>query len=196
MRAVNLLPDDARPQQQRFTFGSTLAPNRVLQGGGAAIALVVVLFGFLYVHGRSVVHSKQQTLATTQAQLASAQARVAKVEATRKEAQARFRVVTSIVSTRMNWDGTLLDLAKVLPSGVYLSSLSASAATSSIALASAAPSSFTISGSAPSYVSTASVLDRLAVLPWLTGITLQSTTRQPQGSVQFNVQGTVRGGAQ
>ncbi len=196
MRAVNLLPVEARPQQQRFSFGSSLQPNRVLQGGGVAIAVIAVLLGVLYVHGRSVVNSKQHTLTTTQAQLASIQARVAKVEAARKQAEARFSVVKSIVSTRMNWDGTLLDLAKVLPSGVYLSSLSVAAATSSVAVTAAPPSTFTISGSAPSYVSTASVLDRLGLLPWLTDITLQSSARQSDGTVQFSVQGTVRGGAQ
>jgi Tfp pilus assembly protein PilN len=144
------------------------------------------------------VHSKQSRLSAAQAQLAGLQARVAKVQAEQRQAQARFAVVKSIATTRMNWDGTLLDLAKVLPSGVYLSNLSAAAATPSAVAATTGGTTpvFTVAGSAPSYVSTASVLDRLALLPWLTDIQLQTSARMADGSVMFSIQGTVRGGAQ
>jgi len=196
MRPVNLLPADARVQKQRVTFGSSLAPNRVLQGGGVAAGIVVLLLGVLYVHNRSVVHSRQNQLAATTAQLASVQARLAKVEATRKKAQARLTVVQTIANTRMNWDRTLLDLARVLPNGVYLQSLSAAAATKSAVSATAATSTFTVAGSAPSYVSTASVLDRLALLPWLSDIALQTSSRQDDGSVTFSIQATVVPGGQ
>jgi Tfp pilus assembly protein PilN len=191
MRAVNLLPADARVQQQRFTVGSTLAPKQVFQRGGIAAAVIVVLVGGLYVHGRSVLHSKENHLASTKAQLTSVQAELTKVQATQKQARARFDVLQAIATTRMNWDGTLLDLAHVIPGGVYLTNLSAAAATKSMVSATAATSTFTIGGSAPSYVVSASVLDRLALLPWLSDISLQSLSRQADGSVTFSIQATV-----
>jgi Tfp pilus assembly protein PilN len=168
----------------------------VLQRGGIAAGVVVLLLGVLYVHGRSVVHSKQNRLAATKAQLAVVQAKVAKVEATQKLARARFTVVQSIATSRMNWDGTLLDLARVIPSGVYLQSLSATAATKSAVSVTASASTFTVAGSAPSYVGTASVLDRLSLLPWLSDIALQTSARQADGSVTFSIQATVVPGGQ
>ena len=51
---------------------------------------------------------------------------------------------------------------------------------------------FTISGVAPSNVRVALILDRLALVPWLSNVSLQTTTRQPTGTVQFTVTATVQ----
>jgi len=196
MRPVNLLPAEARGQKQSFAAFSSLSPTRVVQVGGAVAAAAVLLIGVAYVHERSVVKSKQNNLAATKAQLAVVQAKVAKVQSVQRLAAARVKIIDGVVTSRMNWDHTLLDLARVIPSGVYLSTLSAANATTASVSSAVPAATFTVSGSAPSYVGTAQVLDRLALLPWLSNIQLQTSARQQDGSVTFSVQGTVVGGKQ
>jgi Tfp pilus assembly protein PilN len=126
--------------------------------------------------------------------------------------------VDSIVAGRMIWDTTLGDLARVLPDGVFLNNLSASApapaptpaviasvapttdstastSTATTAVAPTAPTpvatAFSITGAAPSHDTVALVLDRLALLPWLSAPTLVSTTRQSTGSAQFNISAVI-----
>ena len=192
MRAVNLLPLDAR-QQKQSTLSSvnSLSPTRIVRTGGAVAATLAVLLGLLYVHESSTVHSKQRKLAETTAQVQALQTKVAKIQATEKAAQSRLAIVQAVSNTRMNWDTTLMDLARVVPSGVFLTNLSAAAATTASISTAAPASTFTVAGSSPSYKATASVLDRLALLPWLTGITLQTSARQADGTVTFAAQGTV-----
>jgi Tfp pilus assembly protein PilN len=192
MRAVNLLPLDARAQKQSgLSSVNSLSPTRIVRTGGAVAGTLVVLLGLLYVHERSTVHSKQRQLAETAAQVQSLQAKVDKIQATQRAAQARVSIVQSVSKSRMNWDTTLMDLAKVIPSGVFLQNLTAAAATTASVSTSGPASTFTVAGSAPSYKGTASVLDRLALLPWLSAITLQTSARQGDGTVTFSVQGTV-----
>jgi Tfp pilus assembly protein PilN len=192
MRAVNLLPLDARAQKQStLSTVNSLSPTRIVRTGGAVAAAFVVLFGLLYVHERSAVHSKQRKLAETTAQVQALQTKVAKIQATQKAAAARLSIVQDVSTTRMNWDTTLMDLARVIPSGVFLTNLAAAAATTASVSTAAPASTFTVAGSAPSYKATASVLDRLTLLPWLTGVTLQTSARQDDGTVTFAAQGTV-----
>ncbi|HEY0417291.1 MAG TPA: PilN domain-containing protein [Gaiellaceae bacterium] len=194
MRAVNLLPLDARLQNQRRSTLATLNPTRVVRVGGAAAAVLAVLLGGLYVHERSSVHSKQQALAKTTSQVASLQTRVTKIQATQNQAQARLKIVQGVATTRMNWDRTLMDLARVIPSGVYLTSLTVTSPTTAAVSTAAPVTTFTVAGSAPSHVGTAGVLDRLALLPWLTNVELQTSGRQSDGTVTFSIQGTVTSG--
>ena len=192
MQAVNLLPLDARVRKQStLSSVNSLSPTKIVRTGGAAAAVIVVLFGLLYVHERSTVHSKQRKLADTTAQVQALQAKVAKIEATQKAAEARVAIVQAVATSRMNWDTTLMDLARVVPDGVFLTNLSAAAATTAAVSTLAAPATFTVAGSAPSYKGTASVLDRLELLPWLSAITLQTSARQADGTVTFSIQGTV-----
>lgn len=209
MRAVNLLPADARVSTTPFSsFGSSVSPRRAVQVGGAVTVVLAALLVGLFVHERSVVHSKRATLATDQARLVAVQAQVDAVRAAQSQATARFGAVQGVVSTRMNWDRTMNDLAKVLPTDVYLTNLQATApvtaaaanAASAASAASAtspdvapapAPvpttSALTLTGVAPSYVRVAAILDRLALLPWLSNITLGSTSRGTDGSTTFSV---------
>jgi Tfp pilus assembly protein PilN len=192
MRPVNLLPLDARAQKQStLSTVNSLPPQRIVRTGGAVAATLAVLLGLLYVHESSTVHSKQRKLADTTAQVQALQSKVAKIQATQKAAQSRLAIVQAVSNSRMNWDTTLMDVARVIPSGVFLNSLSAAAATTASVSTAAPASTFTVAGSAPSYKGTASVLDRLALLPWLTGVTLQTSARQPDGTVTFSAQGTV-----
>jgi Tfp pilus assembly protein PilN len=201
MQAVNLLPADARVSTSRFSsVGSGLKSRKTLQIGGAVTVVLAVLVVALFVHERSVVHSKRSELATDQARLVAVQAQVDTVRAAEEAASARTSAVQGVVDSRMNWDRTLNDLARVLPADIVLTTLQASAPVTAAAAAGAsattpdaapAPaagsSTLTIAGNASSYVRVAAALDRLALLPWLSGVTLQSTSKSPGSAATFSV---------
>jgi Tfp pilus assembly protein PilN len=201
MRAVNLLPADARVSKSPLSsFGGGLQARKTLQIGGAVAIALATLLVVLFLHERSVVHGKRSELATDQARLVAVQAQVDAVRAAQQSAAARFNAVNAIVGSRMNWDRTLNELARVLPADVVLTSLQANApvtaaaagassvvATDTAAPPAAAPSILTISGSAPSYVRVGAVLDRLALLTWLSNVTLQSTSKSPGGPAAFSL---------
>ena len=83
----------------------------------------------------------------------------------------------------------------MLPRGVFLQGLQASAPTPTVAAtATTAPAGgtgFTVNGSADSQIRVAWVLDRLSLLPWLSDVTLQSSVRSDTGPVQFTIGATV-----
>ena len=217
MQAVNLLPLEARPAGRWTAMGTGLTPNRVVPIGGAVVGAIALLLGGLYVYERSVVRDKQTKLTKAQTELASVNARAQVVRDAQAQATAMTAAVQSVITGRMVWDATLGDLARVLPNGVALTTLQATAAaaaapvtppvssstststttTSTTPVTPAAPvaptTTFTITGTAPAHVTVALILDRLALLPWLSGITLQSSTRTSTGSVQFNVSAGIAG---
>jgi Tfp pilus assembly protein PilN len=217
MEAVNLLPPEHRPAGRLTTLGAGLTPDRVLPIGGAVAGVVVLFLASFYVYERSVVSSKQNALASQQAQLAAIQSRAQVVKDAETQVTARTTVVNSVIGARMVWDTSLGDLARVLPGGVQLTALQASApvapvpvapvapttsdtsSTSSTAAAAPAPVApvapavtFTMSGTAPSHVRVALILDRLALLPWLSDVSLQTSNRLPTGAVQFTATATVQ----
>lgn len=186
MQAVNLLPAYARPGNRLASVGKDLSPKRALTAGGVAAGVAVVALGGLYAHERSVVGHKHSELVTTQAQLTAVQAKAAPFRAVQAQATSRFAAVQTIVSSRIPWDTVLGGLSRVLPSEVYLTDLQATTPDPAAALGTAAaPSSsstgFTVSGIATSNVRVALVLDRLALMPWLTNVTLTSSTRTGGG---------------
>lgn len=206
MRAVNLLPADARVSTSKFsTFGGGLQARKTLQIGGAVAIVLAGLLVALFVYERSVVHDKRSQLATDTARLVAVQAQVNAVKAAQQSANARLGAVTTVVDSRMNWDRTLNDLARVLPRDVVLNSLQASAPVTAAAAGAAtatatdtppaAPtpgtSALSIAGSAPSYVRVGAMLDRLALLPWLSGVTLTATSKPANAPATFAVTANV-----
>jgi Tfp pilus assembly protein PilN len=215
MQAVNLLPLENRPAGRWTALGTGLAPERVIPIGAAVTAVIALALAGFYVRERSVVHSKQNTLAQQQARLVAVNAQAQVVRDAQAQSGAMTTVVDSIVAGRMIWDSTLGDLARVLPDGVSLTALQAAApvadvpvaptttdttattttTTTTTPVAPVAPvaptTNFTITGNAPSHVRVALILDRLALLPWLSNIALQTTNRLATGSVQFTVVASV-----
>jgi Tfp pilus assembly protein PilN len=205
MQAVNLLPADARVAKKgAFTsVGSDLPGKKTMRIGGGVAAALALLLGGLYVHERSVVSSKQSTLSSDQAKLAAVQGQVDAIRAAQTDSHARDAAVESVVNTRMNWDRTMSALARVLPVDVVLNSLQAAApvsaataaagvaatasTTASTTVTPTAPAALTITGVAPSNVRVGTVMDRLSLLPWLSGVTLVSSARQPDGTSSFSI---------
>ena len=193
MEAVNLLPLHARPGRRWATVGRDASPRRVLKGGAAVACVVVVGLGLAYVHQRSVMNDNRATLAAVQTEVAAADAEAAPLRAAQAGVAARMPAATTIASSRIAWESVLADLSRVMPRRVRLQTLSLQSPTplapgasapaaapttppSSVPAPSAGAAPFTVTGVATSHVRVALVLDRLASLPWLSNVTLVSST--------------------
>lgn len=199
MQAVNLLPEYARQGHRWTSAGSDLSARRILPIGGAAAIGLALIFGLFYFHERSVVSDKKSELATAQARLVAQSARAEPIKEAQAASEARLAIVQSVTSTRVHWDTVLGDLGRVLPTGVNLTALTATAPAPVTAATTAAPATpatgatFTATGGASSHDRVALLLDRLALLPWLSNVGLTSTARSGN-TVNFSITGTYVGG--
>jgi Tfp pilus assembly protein PilN len=195
MEAVNLLPAYARPGHPWAAVGKDLSAARVLKAGSVVACIAVLGLGLGYVHERSVVKDNQAALADVQAEVAVADAKAAPLRAAEAAAAARMVAAGTISSRRITWERMLRDLSRVLPSQVYLQNLalqspaplaSGAAATAATTGTTAAPAGtgFSATGLASSHVRVALVLDRLASLPWLSNVTLLSSTSGASGTLK------------
>ena len=203
MQAVNLLPAYARPSSRWASLGNDLSPKKALTAGGLAAGVAAVALGGLYAHERSVVSGKRNALATTQARLTAVEAQAAPLKAAETQSQSELNAATAIDRERIPWDTVLGGLSRVLPTQVYLTSLQAntptpagSAAAPAAAATATTPTGFSVNGVASSDVRVALVLDRLALMPWLSDVTLVSTAKNTSGTGtasagdQFSIQAT------
>ena len=196
MRAVNLLPEEARPRGRWATIGREASARRVLGGAGIAAGVLLLAFAGLTLHQRSVAGQRKTELHDVQAQLVAAQAQAAKGQQARAASAARFSVLQTLVAQRLAWEDVLRDIARVLPNGVFLQGLQAASPTPT---AGATPmpgvaTGFTVNGFADSQIRVAWVLDRLSLLPWLSEVTLQSSVRgagTARAPVQFTIGATI-----
>lgn len=179
MRAVNLLPKD-----DSWTRRGLPSPWIMLAATAPLVAGCLVYFGYSSEHSKAV--DKQAELASLQAQvdaLTTRQSGLAAESSLLSLRNQRGAALQDALSKSMPWDIALLDLARVLPAGVSLTSLSAQSPTpagSSTPVAAApstsGPQSFNLSGVAPSNDKVAELLERLSLLPMLTNVTLATTT--------------------
>jgi Tfp pilus assembly protein PilN len=194
MEAVNLLPLQARPGRRWATAGQDASPRRVLTGGAAVACVVAVGLGLAYVHERSVLNDQRGTLAAVQTDVVAADAKAAPIRAAQAGVAARMPAATTVTASRITWESLLADLSRVMPRRVRLQTLSMQSPAPLAAGAAAAPAAapatppgstpapsagsapFTVTGVATSHVRVALVLDRLGSLPWLSNVTLVSST--------------------
>ena len=202
MRAVNLLPLEARPGSRLLAVGREASARRVLSRAGIAAGVLAVAFTGLVVHQRGVVDDRRKALHDVETRLVAAEARAAEVKAAQAASQARLTAFQTVVEQRIMWEDVLRDLSRVLPANVWLQTLTATSPTSAAAQAVAAPAAvapgatptgFTVIGNADSQVRVADILDRLALLPWLTNVTLQSSVRGSgeESTLQFTIGATL-----
>jgi Tfp pilus assembly protein PilN len=196
MRAVNLLPGDGAKRSK------TNVPVLV---GVAGAVVVCALLSFMFLSASSQVHDKQNELNAINAQIAvippppppdAAGAALA------SQQKARLTALSGALSKRVAWDRVLRNLSLVLPSDVWLSTLSASSPASPasaavpIPAAGATPTGFLLSGYTYSQQGVARLLSRLEVLPDLTNVQLQNSSQSligTQNIVQFVIAASVRG---
>jgi Tfp pilus assembly protein PilN len=193
MRPANLLPADlARGDGKRL-------PLPAIAAVGAGCAVGVLLAGG-YVTSHSKVTKRQAELASIQAQIAAVPKPPPVKPSTispelEAEKTARQTAVDQALGNRMSWDTVLREVSLVLPDDVWLQSLSAkSAGTSSDPAAAATASSINITGSTYSQEGVARLLTRLALVPHLDNVQLQSSSAATVGGqevVNFTIAANV-----
>ena len=190
MRAVNLLPKDAE-RARRTT------PDPVLLVGVAGLAIALAVLFSMYMSASGKVQDKKSTRGDLQneyAMLAKVnpppkvlpiQQKVASLE------NDRISAVASALSYRIPWDDILGQIALVMPSGVKLTTLTATtpvsanplySSTSTTGTTTTSTTGLNISGWAYSQESVFLLMTRLKVLPPLTDVTLISSAKNSTAS--------------
>lgn len=220
MKAVNLLPVERRDVKP----GAGPAGHRLplIAAGVVAVAAAGGLSTLVW-SSSSSVSSKQKQLSALQSQVASLPISHT-TPASAEQAAAvglagRVSTIDGIMGDRLAWDQFLGSLSRVIPEDVWLQSLQATTpgAAATLAAAQAAAASigttataststsaptttptigqtFTISGYTYSQPSVARLMRRLAIVPWLTGVSLVSSSQTAIGSstvVQFTLKANV-----
>ncbi len=185
MRAVNLLPSDAYAPKQRLPH----API-VLAATAPVLASALVYLGYSIEHSK--VTDKRIALGVVQSQvdaLQPSQALVAAAGVVNDERTKRQIELADALSKQMPWDVAFDQLGRVLPANAWLTSVIAQSPTP----VSGAPSSTTpcvIQGYTYSQPNVALVLQRLALVPALSNVSLVSSTASTVGTktlVQFSI---------
>jgi Tfp pilus assembly protein PilN len=205
MRAVNLLPRQQVQQKRERPNPAVL----LAVIGGAAVLLALV-GGFLLAN-RSV-DRQAQALAAARAELAATPAHQlsARTQAFRQsvltQREERSLALASAIGKRVAWDRILRRFALVLPSDVWLTSLtgnvpldSATPTTTTTAPSAlpSTPTALTIQGYTYSQASVARLLERLQVLPDLKNVQLTNSQTAPLGQqsvVSFTIVSDIRQG--
>lgn len=119
MRAINLIPSDAR---RAGPSGAAQVPAYVVLG----VLVIAVVFVTIYVLTNNTISSRQAKLTALQTEVSQAQAEVARLgnyTQFAKLAQTREQTVAEIAQTRFDWHEALSDLSKVVPANTSLNSL-------------------------------------------------------------------------
>jgi len=195
MRAVNLLPTEAPGEGRR------LPPVPVL-AGCVGVVLVTAVLALMFLSASSGVAKQRSALAQAQAVFAAIPAPPpAPVVDSDLSAQRLTRVtaLSAALGQRVAWDRLLREVSQVVPSDVWLVTLSAQAPANTPAAAtppSAVPATgFTLAGCTYSQESVARFLARLDVVPDLSSMTLGNSgagAACPPKMVGFTLQGGVR----
>jgi Tfp pilus assembly protein PilN len=191
MRAVNLLPRDE-------TKRSFAAKRGVVFGGVGGAALATVVLGSMMMSAGGAANSKQEELDGLRAQIAAIPT-VPVIDTSREDALAaekgaRVGALSAALAGRVAWDRVLRQVSLVLPEDVWLTNLSAAAPDPTQAGA-AAGTGFTLTGATYSQNGVARFLSRLAVIPDLANVRLQSSQSQllnERELVQFTILADVR----
>jgi Tfp pilus assembly protein PilN len=202
MEAINLLPAGAIRHKRWGAVADGGAAKRVLATAAVAAGVVIVASGAAFVQAHNAVSDRQATLDRLEQQVATAQAKAAVVQAARTSAQARRVAVTEVNSKRITWEQVLRDLSRVLPANVWLQTLQAQSPTPTVGASTTSttstttttgttPTAFVVTGYTSSQKGVARVIDRLSVLPWLSDVSLQQSTRADTAvggkAVQFTI---------
>lgn len=190
MRAVNLLPRDEAKR-------SFEAKRGVVFGGVGGAALATAVLASMVMSAGGAADSKQAELDALRAQIAAIPTApvidTSREDALAAEKGARVGALSAALSGRVAWDRVLRQVSLVLPEDVWLTNLSAAAPAASQAAATG--TGFTLTGATYSQNGVARFLSRLAVIPDLANVRLQSSQSQllnERELVQFTILADVR----
>ncbi|HEX6459766.1 MAG TPA: PilN domain-containing protein [Thermoleophilaceae bacterium] len=177
MRPVNLLPQSARPY---VATGKAGGGSYVLIGVLAALVIAVAA----YVVTTNKITSNKDEIAKAQSETAAAQAKVADLQKYgdfTAVAAARVQDVTELAVNRIDYERLLRETSRVLPGGVWLTSLDAEStgagSTSSTTATTATGPSVHLNGCAPSQNSVATTLVRLRAIHGSADVQLNDSGR-------------------
>jgi Tfp pilus assembly protein PilN len=193
MRAVNLLPRDEAVR----SFG---AKRGVVFGGVFGAALVTAALVSMTISAGGTVAVKQAELDAIRAEIAAVPAPVVKDTSTDDALaavkSARVGALSAALTSRVAWDRVLRQVSLVLPEDVWLTNLSATAPKAGTPSADPSTSGVNLTGSTYSQNGVARFLSRLAVIPDIKNVRLQSSASLLVGErelVQFTILADVRG---
>lgn len=191
MKAVNLLPSDHRGPRRPSPI-EPLVKNPLLV---LAVVFALAVVGGLALQLRSAsstVSSREATLRQLEDQFARLPKPQPGAAGAQQTQAARLSTVTSVAEHRQPWDGFLSAVSLVMPEDVWLLSMNASGQSATTSPAPAAPSSsstpapastaFTITGYTYTQPSVARLMRRLALVPWLNGVSLTTSTKTELGN--------------
>ena len=182
MRPVNLLPESARPYVA--SSGKSTSTYAVL-----GVLALLVIGAVVYVTTTNTITSRKDTIQTAQAEQAQAQAKAASLQSYGTYSQiasTRIATVASLAVGRIDYERLMRETARVLPTGVWLSSLDAEAGTgtsssttptSSSSGSSTGGPSVHLQGCAKSQTQVAETLVRLRAIHGSDDVDLNSSTR-------------------
>jgi Tfp pilus assembly protein PilN len=190
VRAVNLLPRDVAKR-------SFEAKRGVVFGGVGGAALATAVLASMMISAGGAASSKQEELDGIRAQIAAIPTvpviDTSEEDALAAEKGARVGALSAALAGRVAWDRVLRQVSLVLPEDVWLTKLSAAAPDPT--QAAAAGTGFTLTGATYSQNGVARFLSRLAVIPDLANVRLQSSQSQllnERELVQFTILADVR----
>jgi len=192
MRAVNLLPADAYAPKQRLPYAPV-----VLAATAPVLVGALVYLGYSIEHSNvndrrielNIVQSQVDALSPSQ-QLVAASGRIAD-ERTKRQVE-----LSDALGKQIPWDVAFDQIGRVLPANAWLTSLNAQSPVPVAGGASTTPC--TIQGYTYSQADVAAVLQRLALVPALSNVSLTSASASALGTktiVQFTVTATLNAGA-
>ena len=206
MRAVNLLPSDDAGEGRR------VPPLPVLVGC-VGVVLVTAVLALMFLSASSGVAHQRSALEQAQAAYSAIPAPpppAAVDTQLPKQRQTRVSALATALGQRVAWDRLLREVSQVVPSDVWIVTLSAQAPTSALAASttpsSGTPTGFTVTGCTYSQESVARFLARLDVVPDLSSMTLgksgtilaggtgsvSDASTCPAKMLTFTLQGNVR----
>jgi len=190
MRAVNLIPADARPGGSGLA-GRSGGAVYVILGGLAALVVMVALWAM----AGSTISKDHATVARLHSETATAQAAAGKDTAgddLRAQRDQQLATVKALAAARTDWASTLDAIARTLPADTWLDTMDASIAPgagpaggtgNAGAVASSVPApSIHISGCSPSQAKVALLMPRLRTIPGVNDVTLVNATRASETS--------------
>lgn len=202
MRAVNLIPSDARRSGLARGGGSRFDPAHAV----IAVLGVALVFVTIYTLTSNTISSRKTKLAALQSELLQEQAQSARLDnyvAFEQLAQTRLQTVRKIASARFDWHDALANLAQVVPANTALQALSGSVVPSaSVSGSSGSGSSvrsdetgpaIELNGCTKNQDGVAQLMSRLRVIDGVTRVTLNSSAKAASSAGGASVSGGAGG---
>jgi Tfp pilus assembly protein PilN len=197
MRAINLIPGDAR-RGGRGATGHSGGSVYVLLGAMAAAVLLLAL----YFSATNKISDQQAKVTALRSQAVQAQAAAAKLAPYvqfAQLAQARTATIRGIASSRFDWHAALAGLSRVVPANTSLQALSGSVVpgvnitgasgggnSAELRGAIAAPA-FALTGCSDSQVDVARLISRLRLIDGVTRVSLEDSQKAVGASTGTSV---------